>query len=236
MPSLRERVPDLCRVLQGVPPAPGELSQRHRYRPHSHGARRLSESNLSQQPRRRVRIDVSVKWSQGGKGEDGGNPTHYHLNQNAVTTSARPGRPQQSDRSLHMPGHRSRISWRSPEKQTCCPEVSVKGQQALGRERGKGVKWIAPLKAWYVPASDKMTALEVLDKGLGRGQTNEHIRVEVAADTRLGRPLLDVPRRRRIHRGHRHFALRHCLDDGWERFPDFAREAEPWKFCQPGNA
>jgi len=74
-----------------------------------------------------------------------------------------------------------------------------------------------------------MTAREELDQRFRCCQADEDIRVEGAADPGFGRPFLNIPRRRSIHRGYRDLGLLHGLDDGGERLPDLAGKAKSWK-------
>lgn len=82
--------------------------------------------------------------------------------------------------------------------------------------------------AGHVPPSDEMPAFEVLHQRLGRRQADEVLGVEGASQPGLGRTLLDVPRRRGIHRRHRKFGILERLDYGWKRFPNLTRETEAW--------
>lgn len=67
MPSLRERLPSLCRVLQGLPPSAGDLPHQRHHCPPCYGTRRLPESDLPKQPRRRLFRDVAGGRGKGGK-------------------------------------------------------------------------------------------------------------------------------------------------------------------------
>lgn len=66
----------------------------------------------------------------------------------------------------------------------------------------------------------------MFDQGFRRRQADQDGRVEVAADARPGRASFDIPRRWGVDCCHGDLGLRHGPDDGWERFPDIAGEAE----------
>lgn len=77
-----------------------------------------------------------------------------------------------------------------------------------------------------VPATDEMTAFEELDQRFGCRQTDQDGWLKRTPQPRLGRSLLDIPRRRCIDRCDWQFCLLERSDHGWEWLPHFARETK----------
>lgn len=83
-------------------------------------------------------------------------------------------------------------------------------------------------KDQYLPPTNKVTALEESRQGFRGRQADQDSRVEVAPQSGLGRSLVDVPRRGRIHRSDRNLRLPQRPDHRRERFADLPRETEPY--------
>lgn len=105
MPSLRERLSSLCRVLPSLPASVAVLSQRYHRGSHNDGTRGVSEPNLSQQCCRRVRVNVVVsdrrmrierKGMAGGRGARIGGEPPPVVTVTAATKTVFDGLPLQS--------------------------------------------------------------------------------------------------------------------------------------------
>lgn len=73
-----------------------------------------------------------------------------------------------------------------------------------------------------VPSADKMAALEVMRERLRSCEADKRSRHELAAETRAWGSILDIPRRRGIHRGHGDVGFFEGPDHPRERLSDFS--------------
>lgn len=90
-------------------------------------------------------------------------------------------------------------------------------------------------KRWYVPSTDEVAALEELDQRFRSCQADQHIRVETAADARLGGTFFDIPGRRSVNRRHWKFGFLHGPNNRREWLPNFSGEAKAWSLVSNGD-